>query len=142
MSSPDAFFTPPRNSFSNLLEPSPVTDENACCQGSEIESLIVEPQSLSKKHNIEKLSQLLIQGSIDSVDSPPLQDGRFRFIVIGRLAADTSAVELYPQPAHTESDDDSEDSVLTFREEFAQVCLENEELKGHIGELQDQLNRI
>jgi prefoldin subunit 5 len=41
-----------------------------------------------------------------------------------------------------DADDDSDGSPLNFRDEFIQVCVENEELRGHIGELQGQLSRL
>jgi hypothetical protein len=95
---------------------------------------------VSKERNIEKLTRLLINGSIESVTSSSLRDGHERLVVTGRMPDPEDSRTAEVPEARSPSDDDP--FARGVEDEFVQVCAENEELREQVGELQGQLARL
>jgi hypothetical protein len=87
--------------------------------------------------NIEKLTGLLINGSIESVTSCSLPNGQEQLIVTGKMDEQNSddGDEL-----STSAEADGEG--FSIEEEFAHVCIDNEELRDQVRDLQEQLGRL
>jgi predicted RNase H-like nuclease (RuvC/YqgF family) len=73
-------------------------------------------------------------------------DGLLTFVVTG-MPSESDGPPGLPRvldrnSSLSESDDEPDASTLNFRGAFIQMCVENEELRGHILELQEQLRKL
>jgi predicted nucleic acid-binding Zn-ribbon protein len=88
--------------------------------------------------DIETLTHLFIQGSIESVPTSSITDGNHRLVVSGRITEVEN--ESSESPGNVQSDEENE--AFNLEEEFAQVCAQNEDLRKQINDLQNQLGRL